>query len=366
MSWTRGALTPTARQPKPVAPLPLPRCDAFMSNTTPGGLFTPGRGKELTAIDQALRSWEKAPLAARRITALQAILLACKHWMDSKEDKRSGNLAGRRPHVIALLDLAYAHLQYEVAVQGVDPFYQKQAASFEQRKLTTQIQGAGPVKPLHGGYGLERKMYVAGGKQADPGSASWLHGRGADLDKLSLTQFEALITKDAKYNHSIVKFFDKGDRISKLIVIENGLLWDGPNHHFDTTDGGFAEQYPYAMDKYGNLLSALDTVVKQETGRNFNHSTFNAGKEVICAGMIGAKNGRLVSIDNTSGHYKPTKDNLWRAVAILGTAGVDLTGVTCQVLVPNPKKPGKSIMYTYDAAGFARDKNVPPTNTLEE
>ena len=59
-----------------------------MDDTTPGGLFTAGRGKELTAIDQALRSWEKAPLASRRIATLQAILLACKHWLDLKEDKR--------------------------------------------------------------------------------------------------------------------------------------------------------------------------------------------------------------------------------------------------------------------------------------
>ncbi|MFL0357332.1 hypothetical protein ACI5KX_12740 [Erythrobacter sp. GH1-10] len=48
-----------------------------------------------------------------------------------------------------------------------------------------------------------------------------------------------------------------------------------------------------------------------------HHSSFFAGMPVMCAGNIYAKNGRLISIDNGSGHYQPTADHLYDACLFL-------------------------------------------------
>ena len=48
-----------------------------------------------------------------------------------------------------------------------------------------------------------------------------------------------------------------------------------------------------------------------------NHSSFCAGREVISAGMVFFWKGQMIHIDNLSGHYKPTRENLFSAVTIL-------------------------------------------------
>ena len=82
----------------------------------------------------------------------------------------------------------------------------------------------------------------------------------------------------------------------------------------------------YAMDAYGNIITKQldDNEVFNKGFSRFNHSSFNAGADVICAGMIYFQKGKLLWIDNNSGHYKPTKDNLKNAVNILAGDGADL------------------------------------------
>lgn len=63
--------------------------------------------------------------------------------------------------------------------------------------------------------------------------------------------------------------------------------------------------YAYAQDTSGAIYVAPHYVGYH------HHSSFTAGKPVICAGMIVAKNGKITSIDNASGHYKPNLKNLY-------------------------------------------------------
>ncbi len=86
----------------------------------------------------------------------------------------------------------------------------------------------------------------------------------------------------------------------------------------------------WSMDRYGNLF------VKDSQGLNgkgyFNHSSFNAGNEVICAGMIVFNaNGVLVHIDNGSGHYQPPKSALHAACVRLQSEGADFSNVRVQL-----------------------------------
>jgi hypothetical protein len=50
---------------------------------------------------------------------------------------------------------------------------------------------------------------------------------------------------------------------------------------------------------------------------NINHSSFMSGKPVKCAGMIHIKGGRVVGVNNGSGHYKPSTKFLAQAVETL-------------------------------------------------
>jgi hypothetical protein len=55
----------------------------------------------------------------------------------------------------------------------------------------------------------------------------------------------------------------------------------------------------------------------------FHHSSFLAGDEVACAGEIEVTHGKLVSINNNSGHYTPPPECLLTLMDCLTRAGVD-------------------------------------------
>ena len=70
----------------------------------------------------------------------------------------------------------------------------------------------------------------------------------------------------------------------------------------------------YAIDANGNIH------IGGRGGRenSFPHPTLIGGvnPNVICAGMIQFKQGRILRINNSSGHFKPTTANFERAKTI--------------------------------------------------
>ncbi len=108
----------------------------------------------------------------------------------------------------------------------------------------------------------------------------------------------------------------------------------------------------YAMDEYGNLF--CKDAMPLHGARWFNHSSFNAGKDVICAGTLTIAAGQLLAIDNCSGHYKPTRENLHNCLASLAQDGVDLsqTLVNLHVFVG-----GTEFEHRYGATDFLLDPN---------
>jgi hypothetical protein len=97
----------------------------------------------------------------------------------------------------------------------------------------------------------------------------------------------------------------------------------------------------YAMDKYGNLMTMPSNLFVPHQGRTLtndaspaqcNHSSLNAGSDVICAGMITFNAGYITMIDNNSGHYKPTPKQLRNAVRSLVEAdNADLSQTSIEV-----------------------------------
>lgn len=59
--------------------------------------------------------------------------------------------------------------------------------------------------------------------------------------------------------------------------------------------------YIYVVDEFDNIYAA-----QVELPGSFNHSSFLAGKPVKCAGELRFNDGKLVKINNKSGHYQPS------------------------------------------------------------
>lgn len=55
---------------------------------------------------------------------------------------------------------------------------------------------------------------------------------------------------------------------------------------------------------------------------SFHHSSFNSGKKVRCAGTMEVEDGKLVGIDNNSGHYQPSDRHFLALLGELEKLGV--------------------------------------------
>ena len=93
-------------------------------------------------------------------------------------------------------------------------------------------------------------------------------------------------------------------------------------------DGGVFDLYTFGgitvnnthklAQKFGSTVRGPRTELV-----GFHHSSFLAGDEVACAGELEVSHGKLVSINNNSGHYTPPPECLLTLIDSLSRAGVD-------------------------------------------
>lgn len=69
---------------------------------------------------------------------------------------------------------------------------------------------------------------------------------------------------------------------------------------------------------------------------SFYHSSYTGGEDVICTGCLSATNGELTYINNDSGHYKPTPQQILLVLDALKAQGVDMTNVRVEYGAPGP------------------------------
>jgi hypothetical protein len=161
---------------------------------------------------------------------------------------------------------------------------------------------------------------------------------------------------DRLYPSDPVQFKNKIERLRYLISVNgDGLLCnlDGDPVLMTEKRHNKYELRPYAMDKYGNLFMDVQYGIKdyvqydERTGRyqmaqttTLNHSSLLAGADVLCAGLIQIgyncatrreERGVLGSIDNLSGHYKPTRENLMNCIQVLRDQGVSVDATRVEV-----------------------------------
>jgi hypothetical protein len=89
----------------------------------------------------------------------------------------------------------------------------------------------------------------------------------------------------------------------------------------------------YVLSTNGDLYAGIHApgTFLECMGKNpFFHSSYMGGGDVLCGGRIFVKEGVLVGIDNSSGHYQPTADHLRQCIRELERQGVSLRGLYCE------------------------------------
>lgn len=322
-----------------------------------GNQHRKGINSYIRRVDQAFDAYEtefqpQLPQLQSTQQAQIAVTLdlynACKNWLQGKKGKSdiktpflglpytNMTLVNRRKLISTVAKECLGTLRQVLHITDA-------SARFDERKINMLARGrrAVPVVPLQDRYSNERRTWDKSDKAAalSPDPVKRTKGMtDARFKKLTLEEFEKIALDRGNIQ---VLYFKKVARLQYMVHIDaKGLLCSAstgqPLHcNLPKLDRNSPiefqkELHMYAMDRYGSLFVSHEFTLKQlkPYGRKvkyFNHSTFNAGRDVICAGLIGIQNGQLRWIDAHSGHYKPTRRNLKEAVELLETDGADLT-----------------------------------------
>jgi hypothetical protein len=342
-----------------------------------GPKFKP-RGDRLVAIDTALEALRDnyLPLANAAQTRgfLLLVIREARNWLRNVQRKAdSGKVGtGDRHHKKLAIQKLVAEAT-DALIACTPGFAEAMQAYAEQKRGATQEF---LMKGLDGVYRHEGSVYRSGGKsQGKTTSATQLHGniiadfayepnRGADsrnrhvhntkqkLKKLghdgdvrhlieSMIRGEALFETftedqfrtfgryvDARTDLAKVVYFSKMERLQHLKHIRDGKLYNIDDTPFATPHQGSS----WAMDCYGNLFAGDRSISDVQV----NHSSYLAGKDAACAGIIDTTaDGTVTAIDNSSGHYKPTRENLHEVLTYLADQGLNFERATVMVVGPN-------------------------------
>lgn len=161
---------------------------------------------------------------------------------------------------------------------------------------------------------------------------------------------EELGDRPERHRETLVWLHDE-EAAKHRILIRGGLLYFATNgqlvdtaadsyrdHGAGLAEGRFREptlySAGYVLSLQGELFAGIHAPGNsphQCMGKNpFYHSSYMAGRDVLCAGRIFVKQGRLVGIDNASGHYKPSAERLRTAIRDLDRQGVELEDLYCE------------------------------------
>lgn len=374
----------------------IPRLAVFLQATAKRnkGLFEKARGSNIAAVDIALSDyWTQVTRATaeQEIDLLHAIVKACTYWLKKKYHTQefTVNLFGRtntyveqftrrRREIKSLADEALNELYTRLTDHGLLTQDYRGKIHFERNKVRS-LGSYGwqrkVLKSMGQGYLGERQTYLQSGKtKAISGSGvhqtyEFMRKKGGDLEGVTPKSLK-VVQKDV--NHLTpddfrlldeigrknmltgdVNYLKKDERFRFLAICNgNGELADTSGNLITTHD---YKVTAYAMDRYGNLFAKDADPIGD--AYFFNHSSFNAGNDVISAGTLTIAAGVLQTIDNNSGHYKPNRVNLHNCVDVLAAEGVDLTHAIVNLYVfPG----GHKEEHRYQATAFLANPNSVP------
>ncbi len=150
----------------------------------------------------------------------------------------------------------------------------------------------------------------------------WLEGK-PDAPEKYLFQYLRKVRAETKNPDNVLYIEDSAKWKYQIVFSQNGLAYERASEI-----GGLVLQSskPITTDCWNNLSTlpyAVDedgvfyTETSNHAGGTLNHCSFLSGRPVMCAGNIGITNGVIGYIDNGSGHYRPTTQNLLKCLQAL-------------------------------------------------
>jgi len=142
----------------------------------------------------------------------------------------------------------------------------------------------------------------------------------AYIEAANQARWKGLLPLDNDYWHgdSATHFKAVDERAPYLVRIQDGPLWSG----------GLPLTGETSKDSKGLLNFVLSPELELYAGPlvpgRFHHSSFLAGGPLVAAGEFTMDQGRIKTITNRSGHYKPSAAILLRFLRFLNAKGVDL------------------------------------------
>lgn len=321
--------------------MPIPTLLEFQTSTAQEGKLGK-RGTVFAMVDASIEEWHSRRQVAtvnEKVGILYQLMKEAAKANQKIKPKGSvgkkNALAHRRKHQLEQL---YIKALEELGL--IAPGIFRGLQRFTQRK---ELLGArSNVIGLSRGYHNERVHYLATGKQfayagsnVHPTHDNLRNERQFEknLQRLARKSFDSLTPNDFEFlalhggGHRVT-FYNKIERLQYMIVPDgNGGFEDlnGDPVHMNDWGRKYPNLYMYAIDRYGNVFTRKAPDHIQNPDGYINHSSFNAGREVMCAGCIWIANGKLRHIDNNSGHYKPGTEELRNALVYLFEEGIDIS-----------------------------------------
>lgn len=307
---------------------------------------------------------------------IENLYIVYKECQDWKKKHVNGLFASKQNQKE---EAAVSHLKGEVIddLNAIENGLGTALEDYQGRKVHGGTKGKS-FSSLGKGYDFERKTYVAGGKQQKPFSGSRIkelaEDQGLNFHKMKTRDWEQLSQGQTVRMY----WLNKAQRLKLLASCVDqspqGHRWVNiAGQHMQTsTDANDhiaceTALQMYAMDRYGNLfvdytsaghghhvMGLTANVARAAVASRgvTNHSSFCAGREVICAGCIFFHKGQLIHFDNDSGHYAPSRQALYKALEIIRDAGACLDYLRVGYSTANAKQ-------FFRAATFLANGNVP-------
>lgn len=324
------------------------------------GLKARRRNQLITDIDLHLRRYHAADglMPELQRDAIYDVLLACRVWLDQKAGKKKSS---RRPAVETLYkqaQWAYVWTTYTarrndkldrgvaLPTKALDPHYAPEARFRDKQ---------GPQGTALKGKPAVMSEYVRGGFVPYVGKFDPVPGWD-DPNVSPDTLQQGIEAQIQAKGAPVLQYYRKEERLRHMLIFMpdaqgimkihrmNGDRLEPFSSQF--AQGSRQKHAPYACDEYGNFYVTSFGAKRGEV----QHSTMLHGRPVVSAGMMIVEGGTLKYIDNDSGHYKPSADQLKEALRCLRDEhDVELAGVGYMW-----KGPNNSFGKGDDAASFAK------------
>lgn len=291
------------------------------------GVIADRKNPLITDIDILLREYHrpgKSDLQKLRLVVL--IRYYCREWLSEKGGKAK---SFRRKYVSDLLQETETEFKSQSLQAAINQRKggggRAMAGKQLEESMVEVLQPRGSAVQKFGLTGAIPLNRISGPNiEQEIDTWNMVHA-GNQVDETDLMGVLDFV-QDAKKRSGLQKnlvYLQKRERLSyRLQLWQDGLFHragqDFP--HASPTN----EHELYAMDDMELLYSANQPA----KGGTFHHSSFLSGKPVLCAGELEIRNGKLLYIDNGSGHYRPNTQQLLNCLDVLDRRyGVDLVQV---------------------------------------